>query len=89
MALKVAAFVIRAGQTKHGPGRRQWGQREYAQGAISVLYPDGIPPAQAKAALVRAVRKQLDKDPVYRARGFKRIGRNTILRAAELFKLSN
>jgi hypothetical protein len=95
MALKANAIHIHAGGTKHGPGRHQWGQYEYAQAAIGVLYPDGIPPDRAsarkfKAALVKAVREQLDKDPAYRARGFKRIGRNTILRAVGLLNdLSN
>jgi hypothetical protein len=83
------AILIRAGRTKHGPGRNQWGPHEYAQAAIGVLHPDGLPPTIAstralRAKLVRDVRKQLDKDPVYRARGFRLIGRNTILRAAGL-----
>jgi hypothetical protein len=86
---QVNTIPIEAGRTKHGPGRRYWGQSEYAQAAIGVLYPNGIPPGIAsthtfKAKLVRAVQKQLDKDSVYRQRRFKPIGRNTILRAAGL-----
>jgi hypothetical protein len=89
MALKATGILIRAGQTKHGPGRRQWGQYEYAQAAIGVLYPDGLSPSVAtsrnlKAKLVRDVRAQLKRDPAYCARGFRLIGRNTILRAAGL-----
>ena len=54
-----------------------------------MLYPDGISPETAgergfKAKLERKVRAQLDRDPAYRARGFRRISRNTILRAAGL-----
>ena len=94
--MRVNAIHIKAGGTKHGPGREQWGQYEYAQAAIGVLYPEGISPDVAKvrgfkAKLERAVRAQLNKDLTYRARGFRRIGRNTILRAAELLprELSN
>jgi hypothetical protein len=86
---KANAILIAARRTKHGPGRRYWGQHEYAQAAIGVLYPDGLPPSIAstralKAKLVRDVRKQLDKDPVYRRRGFKPVSRNTVLHAAGL-----
>ena len=86
MAIKANAILISAGHTKHGPGRQQWGQHEYALAAIGVLYPAGITPELSssrgfKAQLVRAVRRQLAEDPDYRARGFRLIGRNTILRA--------
>jgi hypothetical protein len=86
---KANAIHIKGGRTKHGPGRHEWGQFEYAQAAIGVLYPDGLPPEVAstrglKANLVRAVRKSLNKDSKYCGRRFKRIGRNTILRAAGL-----
>jgi hypothetical protein len=89
MAVKANAIHIKAGRTKHGHGRKQWGQYEYAQAAKGVLYPDGISPETAgergfKAKLERKVRAQLDRDPAYRARGFRRISRNTILRAAGL-----
>jgi hypothetical protein len=91
MALRTNAIIIKTGRTKHGPGRYQWGQYEYAQAAVGVLYPDGIPPDAAhkrkfKADLVRAVREQLNKDPAYRARGWRPVGRNTVLRAAGLLK---
>ena len=87
--MRVNAIHIKAGGTKHGPGREQWGQYEYAQAAIGVLYPDGISPSMAsvrgfRTKLVHEVRAQLLKDPTYRARGFRRIGRNTILRAGLL-----
>lgn len=89
MALKANAIHIKAGHTKHGSGRRLWGQYEYAQAAIGALYSDGLPADLAtartlKAKLVHDVREQLNKDPQYRARGFRQIGRNTILRAAGL-----
>jgi hypothetical protein len=92
MAVKAHAIVIRTGRTKHGPGRQQWGPHEYAQAAIGVLYPDGIPLNVAgtrtfKAKLVRDVRAHLYADPHYRARGFRPIGRNTILRAAGLLSI--
>jgi hypothetical protein len=88
--VKANTIHIRARRTKYGPGRSQKGQHEYAQAAIGVLYPDGLPlnitnAHTFKAKLVRAVRKQLRKDPVYRDRGFKKeVSRNTVLRAAEL-----
>jgi integrase len=89
MAMKVNAIHVRAGGTKHGPGRDRWGPFEYAQAAIGVLYPDGISPSlfstrTFKTTLVRDVRAQLRRDPMYRARGFRPIGRNTILRAANV-----
>jgi hypothetical protein len=85
----VNAIHIRATRTKHGRGRHQWGPNEYAQAAIGALFPDGLPPEVAstrglKAKLVRDVRERLNENRMYRARRFKRIGRNTILRAAGL-----
>jgi len=89
MALKAGAILIKAGRTKHGPGRHRWGQKEYVQAAAGVLYPNGILSNVSdergfKAKLVRQIRVQLNRDPAYRARGFRRIGRNTILRALGL-----
>jgi hypothetical protein len=86
MALKANATHIKVRRTKHGP-RHRWGRHEYAQAAIGVLYPFGIPPELVnrrgfRAELERAVREQLLKDPEYRARGFPLISRNTILEAA-------
>jgi hypothetical protein len=81
--------TIEAGRTKHGPGRRSWGQREFARAAKGVLYPDGLPTdisRKFKAQLVRDVRKLLNEDPFYRGRHFRRIGRNTVLRAAGLLR---
>jgi hypothetical protein len=88
-AAKANTILIRAGQTKHGPGRSKWGQHEYAMAAIGVLYPDGLPPSAAsirgfKSMLVRAVQRQLNKDSVYRKRGFTPVSRNTVLHAAGL-----
>jgi hypothetical protein len=88
--VKANAIHIKARRTKHGPGRRYWGQREYARAAIGVLYPDGLPLNIAnahafKAMLVERVRKKLRKDPAYQDRRFKKeVSRNTVLRAAEL-----
>jgi hypothetical protein len=93
MAFKASIIHIRAGGTKHGPGRDHWGQSEYAQAAIGILYPDGISPGifderGFKTELVQKVRAQLRTDPEYCSRGFSPISRNTILRAAK-FHLSN
>ena len=88
--VKANTIHIKARRTKYGPGRSQKGQHEYAQAAIGVLYPDGLPPSIAsthalKAKLVRAVQRQLRKDPAYQNRRFKKeVSRNTVLRAAGL-----
>jgi hypothetical protein len=70
MAFKASIIHIRAGRTKHGPGRDRWGQSEYAQAAIGILYPDGISPSLFsergfKTELVQKVRAQLRRDPYY------------------------
>jgi hypothetical protein len=86
----VDVIHIRAGRTKHGPGRRAWGQFEYAQAAIGVRAQKkpftlaDVAKHGFKAKLVRAVRNALSKDPAYRRRFKRQIGRNTILRGLEM-----
>jgi hypothetical protein len=80
-------FVIRAGKSPYGP-RQRWGQIEYAQAAICALHPN-IPKNFNISALTRAVRDQLNKDPEYRAIGFRPLSRQTVTRALELLRAAN
>jgi hypothetical protein len=81
--VQVNSIHIRAGATKHGPGRRQRGPHEWSQAAIGVLRDRGkLPPGISKSEIVRRVHNRLDSDPVYRALNWKPIARNTILTAA-------
>jgi hypothetical protein len=81
--VQVNAIHIRAGATKHGAGRRQWGPHEWSQAALGVLRDRGkLPPGISKSDLVRRVHKQLDNDPVYCELSWEPITRNTILAAA-------
>jgi hypothetical protein len=74
---------IHSAETKHG-FRRTWGRYEFAQVAIALIYPDGLPLDIDKAELVRDVNELLAADPTYRATRLPPITRNTVLAAAGL-----
>jgi hypothetical protein len=81
------AYVIRAGRTKHGP--RSWKKIEYAQAAITAIYPAGLPPHVNHSWLTHEVNKQLADDRDYRASRFGEISRPTIIRALQRLRSAN
>jgi hypothetical protein len=80
--LNANAHVIRASHTRHGP-RKTWGPLQWAQAAISALYPAGIPHSIDKAKLVEHVNVRLDQNPEYRATRYGYLPRSTVLRALD------
>jgi hypothetical protein len=87
--LDAFAWVIRAAKSPYGP-RPRMGQVEYAQAAICVIYPHGLPKNYSPSKLTRDVREQLAKDPEYCAVGFsKPVSRQTVLRAVVLLRAAN
>jgi hypothetical protein len=81
------AYAIRAGRTKHGP--RSWKKFEYAQAAITALYPAGLPPHVDHSWLTREVNKQLAGDRNYHSSGFGKISRPTVIRALGTLREAN
>ena len=69
-------YGIRAGETGYG-SRSEWGPVEYAQAAITALYPRGIPRGVNCSRLTDDVNERLVCDP-----GFNRkTSRQTVMRA--------
>lgn len=76
-------FYLPGSQSRHGGLRARWGQIQFAMLAIITIC-DGLPPKHFNASkLTRDVRTHLAKDPEYRAIGFSKISRPTVLRAAK------
>jgi hypothetical protein len=82
------AFVIRAAKSRYGPRPRR-GQIEFVQCAIWALYPRGLPEHFNALRLTQGVQEQLDRDPDYRAVGFRKVSRPTVLRAVKLLREAN
>jgi hypothetical protein len=88
MGGSVGAFVVRPGDSRHGPLPR-WGRREYAIAAIGALYPDGVPKTVKDLALWRKVQERLSADPKFRAAGYTKISRQTVARARRKYHAAN
>ena len=93
-SLKADAHVISARMTKHGPSEN-WGLDQWAQYALSHLYPGGVPKHLNKSKLGRDVNDWLGVNADYLATNHKdgrgkprRLNRLTVLRAAGLLMRS-
>jgi hypothetical protein len=82
------AYVIRAGQTKHG-ARTEFGQAEFVQTAIADLFPNGLPKHVNHSGLFRDVEGSLNRNPDYRAAGHRSLHRTTVLRVLRTMREAN
>ncbi len=80
--------VIKASKSSYGP-RPRWGQIQYAQAALCVIYPNGIPANVNISALTRRVQAQLNEDRAYHEMHFPPVSRQTVMRAIELVRAAN
>jgi hypothetical protein len=87
-SLACSAYVVRAAKTKYGP-RPGWGKIEYAQIAITALYPVALPKSTNHSALERRVNEVLLEDPDYKASGRGKVSRQTVLRALQILRAAN
>jgi hypothetical protein len=87
-AATARAYPIRAARTKHGT--RQWGRFEFAQDAITTLFPDPatLPGEVNLSRLTRNVNNHLARDPEYRAKDYGKLSRQTVMRALEALRVA-
>ena len=89
--------ALNAAKTKHGP-RPTWGPLEYAQDAITALFPVDIPRNVNKSGLCHAVNEHLARAPAFQATlhgqlsprtGKRELSRQTVMRALEMLRAAN